>query len=103
MSHLHHRVLDHVQLRTRDVEVERRRRRWGSQVPKARGQRFLREHVLVRVELQVRNGQWRDGSGCDFVSYGVTGINLQGLRKPLLVLQNWLQVVVPILRKYLHF
>ena len=103
LSYLHHRVLDHVQLRTREVEVERRRRRWGSQVPKARCQRFLREHVLVGVPLQVRHGQWRDGSGCDFVSYGVTGINLKGMGNPLLVLQNWLQVVVPILRKYLHF
>ena len=104
MSHLHHRVLDHVQFRTRDVEVERRWWGWCSQVPKTRCQRFLREHVLVRVPLQVRHGQWRDGSGCDFVSHGVTGITLKGLRKHLLVLQDWLQaVVVPILKKYLHF
>ena len=102
-SYLHQRILDHVQLITRDAEVKRRRRRWGLDVTKAGGQWFLTEHVLVRVEPQVRQGQWRDGSRCDLVSYGVTGILLKGTGNPLLVLQNWGQVVVPILRICRHF
>ena len=37
------------------------------------------------------------------MSYGVTGILLKGTGNPLLVLQNWGQVVVPILRICTHF
>ena len=101
-SYLQQRVPDHVHLWTCDTEVKRRRWRRCLDVTKAGCQGLLTQHVLVRVVPQVRQGQWGDGSRSDLVSYSVTCLLLNGTANPLLGLQSWGHVVVPILRKCTH-
>ena len=101
-SYLQQRVPDHVNLWTCDTEVKRRRWRRCLDVTKAGCQGLLTQHVLVRVVPQVRQGQWGDGSRSDLVSYSVTCLLLNGTANPILGLQSFGHVVVPILRKCTH-